>query len=255
MDRPLLTRIRHGIGSPAAAFVGPFLVFMVLLEAVGWFRIDNSHLPWWRQFPEHWIYPLQAVLCLGLVVAWRRRYPPWRWRGMGLGVAAGVAGIGVWLLPPVLHAWTGMGGEESWLAHLGFAPRREGFDPYLFGDGLAEWPVLATVALRLLRLVVTVSLVEEIFWRGFLMRWISGGESPWTERRLDRCDARSVLLTAGAFALAHAGPDAAVAFLFGLLAGWVSVRTGNLWAVVVLHATANACLGGFILATGWWGLW
>jgi hypothetical protein len=241
--------------SAAVAFAAPFVVFMLLLEVGKTFRIENSELPWWRQYPEQWVYPLQAIVCLGLILLFRRQYPKWSTQGFGLAIGAGVSGIVLWLIPPILHAWTGIGGEGSWLRFLGFRPRLEGFDPYLFGDSLGEWPVLVTVVLRFLRLVVVVALVEEIFWRGFLMRWIQTQGADWSKLTLEKCGWLSVLATAGAFALAHAGPDTLVALLYGLLAGWVAIRTGNLWAVVIMHATANLALGIFIMGTEWWGLW
>ncbi|WP_159105885.1 JDVT-CTERM system glutamic-type intramembrane protease [Ideonella sp. B508-1] len=59
----------------------------------------------------------------------------------------------------------------------------------------------------------------------------------------------SVLLTAGAFALAHAlwrpGPWAWATALPALLLGGVYLRTRRLWPCIALHALFNAL---------WWGL-
>ena len=239
----------------AAAFVAPFVVFMVMLEGIRLFRIENSALPWWQQYPEHWGYPLQVVVCLVLIWFWRKHYPKFSWSGMGWGIGAGVFGILVWLLPPVLHHFTGWGDAVSWLSHFGFQERLEGFDPEVFREDYPGWVTGVVVAMRFLRLVVIVSLVEEIFWRGFLMRWISDSEGDWSKFSLKKCSTKSLWITAGAFALAHAGPDVFVAVLYGALAGWVTIRTGNLWAVVAMHMTANLVLGIFIMSTGWWGLW
>ena len=51
-----------------------------------------------------------------------------------------------------------------------FPPRRDGFDP----EVLSSSPALYWIALvlRFLRLVVVVPVVEEIFWRGFLLRFL-----------------------------------------------------------------------------------
>ena len=62
-------------------------------------------------------------------------------------------------------------------------------------------------------------------------------------------------MTALAFALVHLGPDFAVALVYGALTGWVSIKTGNMWAAVIMHAVANLSLGLFIISTQWWGLW
>lgn len=248
------------LSNPATGFIGPFLVFMLLLEGIRFVRVENSLLPWWRQFPEHWGYPLQAVLCLGLIVLWRRHYPALQWRGSIVAVVMGLLGIAAWLVPPVVHKLAGMADEIPWLAALGFQSRLDGFDPgVLFGEEGsrwgAQWGYGTVVGMRFLRLVVVVPLVEEIFWRGFLMRFLSDRDVEWYQLPMERCDQRALLLTALAFAFAHWGPDFVPALLFGWLAGWVARRTGNLWAVVLMHAVANLCLGIFIMLTAWWGLW
>lgn len=237
------------------AYVGPFAVFMLLLEVIRRFRIENGELPWWRQFPEHWGYPLQVLVCFALLWICRKAYPALSSKGLFMGMIAGIGGIAIWLLPPVLYEWNGIGGEESWLSYIGFAPRLKGFNPNVFGEEGNGLQFSILIFLRFLRLIVVVSLVEEIFWRGFLMRWISHGGVRWANLPIQQCSLRSVFLTAGAFAAVHAGPDCLVAFIYGLLAGWVALRTGNLWAVVTMHMTANLCLGIFIMKTGWFGLW
>lgn len=247
-----VSRIRS---SRVAAYAGPFLVFMVLLEVAGIFRIENSALPWWRQFPEHWVYPLQVLVGLGSLWFWRKHYPALSRKGILTGVGAGLIGIVVWLLPPLVHDRTGAGDRLPWLEFLGFQSRLEGFDPGVFGESASPLLIALVVGFRFLRLVLIVSLVEEIFWRGFLMRWITEQTGDWWKFPLEKCSRLSIWLTGGAFALAHAGPDTAVAFLYGLLAGWVAVKTGNLWAVVAMHMTANFALGFFIMQTEWWGLW
>jgi len=242
-------------GSPLAAHTVPFVAFLLILEAIGWFRIENSALPWWRHSPEHWGYPLQTLACLALVWFWRSHYPPVCRRGIALGVLMGVAGIALWLAPPVVHAWTGIGDTVSWLQALGFRDRLEGFDPTLFGASDNPLVFVTVVAFRFLRMVVAVALVEEIFWRGFLMRYLHPDARPWEEQPVGLYAPLSFWLTTVFFASAHFGPDTVPALLYGALAGWVTIRTRNLWAVVLMHAVANLCLGLFILATGWWGLW
>jgi len=239
------------------AFIIPFAVFMLLLELIGRLRIENALLPWWRQFPEHWGYPLQVLVCAGLLWGFRKHYPRISFRGAGLGVAMGGVGILIWLLPVLVFEGLNLGEREvpSWLSSLGFQSRREGFNPTVFGTEISGGMFFLIVALRFVRMVLIVSLVEEIFWRGFLMRWITAGSDQWAQLPFNRCNQRSLWLTALAFAAAHAGPDFLVSLIYGALAGWVAIRTGNLWAVVIMHMTANALLGIFIMQTGWWGLW
>ncbi len=250
--RAFLLRLR---GSALAAYCVPFLVFMILLEPIRWFRIENELLPWWRQYPEQWGYPLQTVICIGLVLFWRHHYPAFSRRGMGIAVIGGVVGIFLWLLPPMLHHATAIGDSVSWLRWLGFRERLEGFDPAVFPRDEQPLAHFSALFFRLIRLAVAVPLLEEIFWRGFLMRYLLQGEKEWTAEPIGRYGALSFWLTTFLFATAHAGPDFFPALLYGALAGWVTVMTKNLWAAVIMHAVANATLGTFILATGWNGLW
>lgn len=239
------------------AFVAPFAFFMISLQLIQWIRSEGEGLPWWRTHPEHWGYPLQAILCLALVFSFRKFYPRFSFRGFGLGTALGVVGILLWLGPPIVHHFTGLGSEEKlpWLSWLGFQPRTEGFDPWAFGADTSPALLVGILAFRILRLVVAVPLLEEIFWRGFLMRWLIPSKEGWENLPIGTYDKQAFWFTAVAFALAHAGPDFFVALLFGALAGWVTVKTKNLWAVVWMHAVANLLLGLFILGTKWWGLW
>lgn len=229
---------------------------MLLLELGRFIRVENSLLPWWRQFPEHWVYPLQALVCLGLIVFQCRHYPAWRWLGAGLAITTGLIGIGIWLVPPVIHHLAGIPESSPWHSAMGIQSRLDGFDPgALFGGDGAGAAYALVVGMRFLRLVIVVPLVEEIFWRGFLMRFLSDRKVEWYQLPMEQCDRRSLLLTALAFAFAHWGPDFVPALIFGYLAGVVARRTGNLWAVVLMHAVANLCLGVFIMLTEWWGLW
>lgn len=250
-----MTLLKQVRASAVAAYVAPFMVFMVLLEIIRRFRIENELLPWWRQFPEQWGYPLQTLICLGLLWFWRHHYPKFSWRGVGLGILMGVVGIVIWLAPTFIHAWTGCGDQLSWLKWLGFRDRLEGFNPNVFDakeQALAHW---AAIVFRFLRLVVIVALVEEIFWRGFLMRYLIQGEKHWLDERIGTYRLMAFWVTTLLFASAHMGPDFAVAIIYGALAGWVTIKTGNLWAVVIMHAVANLCLGFVIMVTRFWGLW
>jgi CAAX prenyl protease-like protein len=101
--------------------------------------------------------------------------------------------------------------------------------------------------------VVAVPILEELFWRGWLMRWIIDGQ-----------DFQRVPL--GTYAL---GPFLIVALLFasehgsfwdvGLLAGvaynWWMVRTRNLWDCIIAHAVTNAILAAYVVVGGQWQYW
>lgn len=235
----------------------PFVVFMALIPIPGWtlFFPENSELAWWWSSPELWVYPLQSIACLGLLWFWRQHYPLRPIRGWVLAIGAGILGIAIWLAPVALHTKFGIGGDESWLRWLGFRERLDGFDPTLLDRQSNPVGSILTLAFRFLRLVVVVSLVEEIFWRGFLMRWLIDTGNRWDRLPIGTFDWPSFVITTVLFAAVHQPADWGAALLYGALAGWVTIRTRNLGAVVLMHAVANLVLGIIIMKTGFWGLW
>lgn len=241
------------------AHVLPFAVFMVFLigsllasSLVGW---DHPAAPWWRRDPAHWLYPVQCLVVGFLLVKYRRVYEfRWSWKWSLAGVAMGAIGIGFWLLPTATYDWLGLKQDPGgWMKHLGVAARRDdGFDPGIFTNPVAWW---ATVIARVFRAVVIVALVEEIFWRGFLMRFANDWEGDYWRQPFGKGTWMNYLVTTGAFVAAHAPVDYAGAFVYGSLTWLFCVWGKNLSACVIMHATANLLMCLYILQTGKIGLW
>jgi len=106
-------------------------------------------------------------------------------------------------------------------------------------------------ALRLLALAAVVPVMEELFWRSFLMRWIAARDFLALDPR--RAGLAAFALSSALFASEHS------LWLAGLLAGvayaWLYRRSGNLWTAILSHAITNAALGTYVLATGSWQFW
>ncbi len=211
------------------AYAGPFGLFAALLALPGLFR--GSALA-----PEFWVYPLQTVSCGAMLIYFRREYP----RGFGTvaawwGIVVGIVVFGLWIAPQVVfHA----------------APRLDGFNPTLIrSPGLHQ----ATIALRFARLVIVVPLVEEIFWRGFLLRFLVKDDflslpfGAWTPLSFG-------VVTAG-FMLEHHMVDWPAALVTGVLYNLVALRTRSLPACVLAHALTNGLLGLYVMRTHQWGFW
>ncbi len=202
-------------------------------------RSASPAAPWWLHSPEFWVYPLQTVACAALLLFYRREYP------LDITPLAALLGLVVGALVFVL--WV------SPQAFFHFAPRvGEGFDPtpLLAADRRAYgW----TVTLRFLRLAVVVPWLEEIFWRGFLLRFLVKEDflslpfGSWT-----RLSFGVVVL---GFTFEHTRPDWPAAFVTGILYNLVAVRTKSLPACVLAHALTNALLGWYVMTTRQWGFW
>ena len=228
-----------------------FMIFLILLQLVG-SLIEWKHpaAPWWRQDPAQLIYPIQTLVTLGMLVHYWRFFV-FNW--CLVGVIFGVIGIGFWLLPTTLYdAWGLTGKTEGWMKWLGLAERKEGFDPGIFQNPIAYW---TSLIMRFFRAAVIVALVEEIFWRGFLMRFVCDWEGNYWKQPFGRATWRSFGIVTGLFILAHAPVDYAGALVYGSLTYLLCIWSKNLGACVVMHATANFLMGWYPMAYGKYGLW
>ncbi len=245
-----LTALRS---NKAVAHVAPLFVFMglMLLTSVPGLEWKHPDAPWWRRQPQQWVYPLQTLACLGMLAFWWRHYSfrplgvkAWFW-----GVATGAVGIAFWILPSWWHTQTGQ--VIKW---LGVVDRSEpGFDPGIFPDGSAAW--WTSVVVRFLRMTVAVAFVEELFWRGFLWRYLASAGGNWERVPMGVKNLRVIGLTSVLMMTAHQPSDYAVCLLWSLLVSLVAVRTRSLGACVIMHATSNFLLGLYIMMTRQWGLW
>jgi uncharacterized protein len=240
------------------AHVVPFAVFMVFLillqlcdSLFGW---DHPSAPWWQRDVAHWIYPIQTFASIGILAYFWRSYRfDWSLKWSLVAVVFGAVGIGFWLLPTTLYdAWNLTGETEGWMKWLGIEKRDEGFDPGVFEDPAAYW---TTLTMRFIRAVVVVALVEEVFWRGFVMRFCMDWEGDFWKQPFGRAHWKSFLIVTVLFMAAHAPSDWAGAFVYGSLTYVLCVWSKNLGACVVMHAVANFLMGLYIMAYGKYGLW
>ncbi len=226
-----------GATPPEKAYITPFFGFFVVLAlGSGIAHFFDGYAFWMASSPRYWIFPLQILVCSILLArGWRWYELQWP-RGIGLATGIGILSLLLWIAP------------QQW---LGFPPRLDGFDPAFFGtDG---WPYALNVSLRFIRLVIIVPLVEEIFWRGFLLRWLI--KEDFTQVPIGAFSWRSFFIVTAGFCLEHAPADWPAAILTGMLFNYVAYRTRSLSACVLAHAVTNALLGAYVLKTGQMGFW
>jgi CAAX prenyl protease-like protein len=188
-------------------------------------------------------YTLKAFLVAILIFACRSALPQWSRSGLGLAILFGILSCPVWIgldwVQRELIPWDQLNFLSS---------EREGFAV----DLQAGTPdVLGFLFVRMTGLVILVPLIEEIFWRGFLARFLI--DENFEEVRPGHATALSYLITTLAFAAVH--PEVLAALIWGAAIHFLWIRTQNLWACIIGHAVTNAALGGYILCTGSWHLW
>jgi hypothetical protein len=219
------------------AHIAPFVLFigLTMVESRGWLGVRYEA-----------VYTTKIAIVAAALWAFRRHYPPFSTAGFPLAVVAGGAGFVVWI-------------ALDWLQSVipGFQPLidsimtggRAGFDPYS-GDRSAAARA-SFVMIRLFGLVLIVPVLEEVFWRGFLARYLIADDF-WNVAQ-GKFTRMSFLIVTVAFASVH--PEVLAALAWGALINWLYRKTANLWACVMMHAVTNGLLGAYILATGNWRLW
>ena len=218
----------------AVARIVPFAAFMVLLVARGEVPADGS----WGIDPR-WIYAITVGVVGGLLAYFWREYGELvaqTWPSvpeMALGTGVGLVVFVLWVqldLP-----WMTIGSPSA-----SFLP--------LDQAGALIWPL---VIVRWIGAALIVPVMEELFWRSFLMRWI---QNPQFESVVPRQVAlKAVVLSTFVFVLAHTLWLAAI--IAGLAYAWLYVRTGKLWVPIIAHAVTNGALGVWVVMTGNWAFW
>ncbi|HAT32943.1 MAG TPA: CAAX prenyl protease-related protein [Janthinobacterium sp.] len=205
-----------------------YMLFIALADLLGRFGWEAAQL--------RWMYALKIGVVAALLFAFRREYTELAWRGLSARAAltALVSGVVVLLLWISLNA--------GWMT-FGTAA---GFDPRT--DGVIDW---ALVAVRIGGAALVVPLMEELFWRSFLMRWIDSAD--FLTLNPAHVRTRGFVATVILFGFEHnlwlAGIVAGVAYSI------LYMRSQTLWSPVLAHAVTNGLLGVWIISTGHWTYW
>jgi len=165
-----------------------------------------------------------------------------RVRHLGATLAIGILVFVVWIAPDLLIK----GYRHFWLfdnAVVGKAATS------LSATAITSWPVLA---LRMVRAVIIVPIVEELFWRAWLMRWLI--DNDFENVPLGKYSAQAFWIVAVLFASEH-GSYWDVGLAAGIIYNWWMVRTRSLGDLILAHAVTNGILGAYVIAFGKWEYW
>lgn len=217
---------------PSLPYVAPFATFMVLL-------VLGPRLP----IPGRVEAVLRVALVTAVLLLCSRQVISLKVRHWATSIALGVGVFALWIAPDVLFPDF----RSSWLFTNGLTGRVEGTVPE---DVRHDTLVLS---LRFARAAILVPIVEELFWRGWLPRWIDHMED-FRKVPLGQFTTASFLLTALLFASEH-GAMWDVGLAAGLLYNFWMRRTRSLGDLILAHAVTNACLSAYVLARGRWEYW
>jgi len=213
---------------PAVAYVAPFAVFIALR---------------WLPFPPEWLAPVRFILVAGTLAVFSRRVLPGRPTFPIGSVLLGVAVLAIWIAPELLwgHAY-----RDFWMFHNGITGVAQSTLP----AHLKSNPFF--IAVRVLESAILVPVLEELFWRGWLMRWAIRPD--FESVPLGQYTALSFWAVALLFASEH-GPYWEVGLIAGVAYNWWCVRTRNLADCMLAHGVTNALLAGYVLLFNQWQYW
>jgi CAAX prenyl protease-like protein len=216
--------------STMLAWVGPFAVFMA------WLAVDK-YLPLANPGKE---LIRDSVLLLSIVVFSRPVLPSRAPRWLS-SIALGIAVFVLWVAPDAMFP----GWRSHWLFQNAIAghistsiPPRE-LTPLM-------------LALRVGRASLLVPVIEELFWRGWLPRWLQ--DSRFSRVPLGQYTAFAFWSTAVLFAAEH-GPFWEVGLVCGIIYNWWMRRTRSLGDLMIVHAVTNFALSVYVVLTHDWKFW
>lgn len=211
--------------------IAPFAVYLLLLAIEDW---APDLFP---EFDARWLYPLKILLVLGVLATFRLSYSELRGFKFSFGDAAMSLGAGL----IVFVIWVGLDIPWGVIGELG-----AGYDPRT--EGRVDWLL---VGFRLAGAALVVPLMEELFWRSFLMRWIV--KSDFLSLNPAHVTWGAVVISSIVFGFEHQQWLAGI--FAGLVYAWLYRRTGHLNYAIFAHAITNGALGVWVLYTGQWSYW
>jgi hypothetical protein len=217
----------------ALARILPFAVYIALLVAAPALR---EALP--AGWDNRWLYAVQIAAVL-LALAWlSREYLELRPLSLSRRDALEATTVGI----AVFAAWITLDLPWAMLDEPG-----AGFDPRS-ASGEIDWGL---AAVRIFGAAAVVPIMEELFWRSFILRWIDTPE--FLRLAPAAASLRALVISSVVFGIEHNLWLAGI--LAGLAYGHLYMRSNTLWSPILAHAVTNLLLGLWVVATGTWSFW
>jgi CAAX prenyl protease-like protein len=213
-----------------AAFVGPFLAYVGVMAASRALGL-----------PPQFDVPLRSLAAILLILFVSRPYVDLRPSRPVSSVLLGAGVFLLWIAPDLLFDY-----RHHWLFENSVLGKAQGS---LSPDLRQDAPFLA---IRAAASFLLVPILEELFWRGWLMRWLI--KPDFLEVPLGTYARFAFWITAAFFASEH-GPYWEVGLAAGVLYNWWCIRTRSLADCILAHAVTNAILSAYVLFTGRWEYW
>jgi CAAX prenyl protease-like protein len=211
----------------------PFALYILILLLVDLFAPMLTNMG----IDAKWMYVFRLVAVLIALLYFAKQYvelaklPP-----LSDFFYAAVAGIIVFVIRIFPYS--------EWMGGIGAAE----VNPIA---GYTELEPVLWVSVRLMGAALLVPIMEELFWRSYLMRWFD--RSDFMTVNPERITIYAYVGSACLFALEN---RIWFAGLFaGLVYGELYKTYKNLWIPIFAHAVTNGVLGVWLVVTGHWQYW
>ena len=213
------------------AYTAPFVAY------VGMLAVEKT-IP----LPAELLYLVRILIVTLLIAGFSWPYLSFRPTSSLASIGIGVAVFVIWVAPDVLFGY-----RHHWL-----------FENSITGTAATSLPPglkanLGFIVLRCVGSAVLVPILEELFWRGWMMRWLIDNTN-FLKVPLGKYVPFAFWMVAILFASEH-GPFWEVGLAAGIVYNWWIVRTRNLADCILAHGVTNAVLAGYVLVTGRWQYW
>ena len=234
------TKIYNWINSPTGVRILPFVAFMSFIALEEGLRTLLSRqlldfdvtLLYWLYFPK--------ALCVGaLLLLFWRKYIEVNWHDLR-NLKTSAMSFGSGLLVFVL--WINM----DWT--LGGQNPPPGFNPEVFDSELIKWLM---IAIRITGAVIIVPIMEELFWRSFLLRYLINPD--FMAVAIGRFTLFSFISVCLLFGLEHHYLFAGV--MAGVVFNGIYYWTRSIVHCILSHAVANLGLAVYVLNNSQWRFW
>jgi CAAX prenyl protease-like protein len=224
---------------PELPYVAPFFTFLLFM-ALGSFFEGPRHVPW--------LYALRTVGALGVALLFWRYFPP-------LGRAHLLPAVVFGLLVAVM--WVGVHkvfAAQSWYKYTQVMGRDPSPSEYYncfehLGTG---WALALFLIVRIGGASIVVPIIEELFWRGFVLRLLI---NPWRFETvpLGAYTFRSVVICSLLSAAEHPMWEVGILcwVIYNLLFYWKK----SLLFLMITHGITNFALYTYVVVQQDWVFW
>jgi CAAX prenyl protease-like protein len=218
----------------------PFALFMAFIgiEEAARILADKGLISFSAHY-LYYLYPIKTLSVAAVLILFLPRCQEITLRDLsnfGRTTVSILVGLIVFIL------WINM----DW--QVGTIGKPQGFNPSILSDSFSR---NALTLVRLAGAVIVVPVMEELFWRSFLIRYII--DYDFAKVPIGRFTCLSFLISAALFGMEHNF------FLAGVMAGvaynLLLYYTRSLSHCIIAHAVTNLALGIYVINTGKWYFW